>query len=455
MTASVLDDVAAWLGRFVGVMHSDDLRLLALWAVHTHAATECYTTPRLLIDSPVPESGKTTCLSHLQRLSYDPVLMSSVSSPALLVRILEEHPRTLLIDEADRSLRPDNPITPDLIAILNSGYKRGATRPVLVQGPGKKWIAQEMPTFAPVALAGNDPKLPDDTRTRTIRVTLLPSTQVEDSDWEMIEDELAALVADIAEWAESHREAVRDTRPALPEGVTGRFREKWQPLARVAAVNGGDWPDVVARMALADVEQLRMDREDGLVTERPHVALLKHLAEVWPAGAVFVPTRQLVAALVDGWPDVWGRASGYGKDLTEQRLGRMLARAYKTNSHQQPDPPRARGYRLADLAPLWERTGIPIPTRAVPTVPTDPTVPNHPNSSHGSNGSGGTEKPNRSHSSHGSNGSTGTTAKPFQEPPNITAEQPGGLRCADCGRPCAPGHIRCPECTRTLFGGAS
>ena len=50
----------------------------------------------------------------------------------MITRVLENGPRTLLIDEADRSLNQDKPGIDDLIAVLNSGYKKGATRPVLV-----------------------------------------------------------------------------------------------------------------------------------------------------------------------------------------------------------------------------------------------------------------------------------------------------------------------------------
>jgi hypothetical protein len=44
-----------------------------------------------------------------------------------------------LLDEVDRSLRPDEPGVADLIGILNSGYRRGATRPVLVPTKGGGW----------------------------------------------------------------------------------------------------------------------------------------------------------------------------------------------------------------------------------------------------------------------------------------------------------------------------
>ena len=44
-----------------------------------------------------------------------------------------------------------------------------------------------MPTFAPVVMAGNNPKLPEDTKSRSIRVLLMPDTDgtAEESDWEV------------------------------------------------------------------------------------------------------------------------------------------------------------------------------------------------------------------------------------------------------------------------------
>ena len=51
---------------------------------------------------------------------------------AMLTRLLDVSMRTFLIDEADRSLSPRKKDIGDLLAVLNSGYKRGATRPVSV-----------------------------------------------------------------------------------------------------------------------------------------------------------------------------------------------------------------------------------------------------------------------------------------------------------------------------------
>ncbi|BAK36063.1 hypothetical protein MLP_30490 [Microlunatus phosphovorus NM-1] len=341
----ILDEVREHLGRYICTVSDDDLDLLALWAAHTHALNSFFTTPRLQIDSPVPGSGKTTCLEHLQRLCHKPVQAAVLSSAALLARMLDRGIRTVLIDEADRSLNPDREGTNDLLAVLNSGYKRGATRPVLVPGKGGEWVEKEMPTFAPVALAGNSPRLPEDTQSRILRVLLLPDVhgRAEESDWEMIEADAEQLGVRLAEWMTSAADDIRTVRPPLPEGVTGRFREKWTPLRRVAEIAGGRWPTTVDKMAVADVAQFLADKEDGMVREAPHVLLLRHVMEVWPSGESFVPTPVLIDALARAHPDVWGDFSPFDKPLTMQRLGRMLTK-YKINSSREPGGERRRGY---------------------------------------------------------------------------------------------------------------
>ena len=420
----VVGEVRAWFARFVATMTPADLDLLALWAVHTHVVVETYTTPRLQLDSPVPGSGKTTTLEHLQRLCADPVLMAAVSSSALLVRMLEAGPRTLLIDEADRTLRPDKPETADVLAILNSGYKRGATRPVLVPVKGGGWEPKEMPTFAPVAIAGNAPALPADTATRMIRVLLMPDLDgtVEESDWELIEDSAAGLRDRIAGWCEQQRDQIRTERPEMPQGVVGRFREKWQPLARVAAVAGGRWPQVVAELAAADVEQVARDREDGMIVDRPHVVLLRHVADGWPADAEFAATATMVNTLIAEHPEVWGEPSPYGKALTVQRFGRMLASHFKVNSRQQPEPPRQRGYAHADLLPAWTRMGVKPPVL---------------------NRSDRSSRSNRSTDSNGSNASNTRNGSELAPPPI----------CSACGDPLHPALAAEGSTTHPTCGG--
>lgn len=365
----VLDSVRNWLANYIHTMSEADIDLLALWTVHTHLVDVCYTTPRLLFDSPVPGSGKTTALEHLGRLALDPVQAASLGSPSLLTRLLADRMRTVLIDEADRALNPKLDGTGELLAVINSGYKIGGTRPVLVPDKENGWKAEEMPTFGPVALAGNNPMLPDDTRSRTIRVLLLPDLDgnVSESDWELIEPDAESLRKRIECWADEVRDFVRSHRPPLPEGVIGRARERWLPLKRVALAAGGRWPAVVDELAANELAAIKQDQEDGMTVERPAVVLLRHLGEVWDDES-FIETRELLDRLIDHCPDMWGSESSFGKELTAQRLGRMLVTAYGIHSARQGDS--ARGYFRAKFTPVWRRMGMTLSGK--PTEPTQP-----------------------------------------------------------------------------------
>jgi hypothetical protein len=354
---TTLHVVRAWFGRFVAVPDDIDLDLLTLWAAHTHVALETYSTPRLVLDSTMPGSGKTTVLEHMQRLCQSPIQAASISSPALLARMLSKGIRTILIDEVDRSLDPKKPGVEDLIAILNSGYKRGATRPVLVPGKAGDWDVDEMSTFAPVAMAGNSPHLPDDTRSRSIRVLLMPDLYgaVESSDWEEIEGDAHDLALSLTEAMEAAREYIKSVRPPLPVGCVGRMKEKWNPLKRVAAAAGGDWPAITDRLIEKDMQEAEMEKEEGLMKLPPQMVLLAELYTAWQTDEIFLNSHEIVRRLVDGNPDYWGTGSAYGRELTVQRLGRLLAQLKIRASKNAKDQ---RGYHREVFAKPWRQSGI-------------------------------------------------------------------------------------------------
>ena len=369
--ARVLQALADWFRRFVYLPDQSGYDLLALWVAHTWAIAKLGTTPRLLLDSPVPESGKTTLLDHLERLCLHPLKIGSSVSPALLARCLENGPRTLLLDEVDRTLNPKDPTTGERLAILNTGYKRGGTRPALV-AQGSEWVAKEFPTFAPVAIAGNTPHLPDDTRSRCIEVRLLPARlqPVQDSDWEEIEPDAELLREAILQAVEALAEAIQSHRPPLPEGCISRNREKWLPLKRIAAQAGPEWEQRTDQLIAADLEQQRQNREAGVQNTRPAVLLVEHLSEYYLASPGFSPTRQVREWLVSNHPEAWGEESSYGRELTDQRLGQMLSKSYGITS-QRPDT--VRGYTENQFGQVWQALGIRLPEQ--PARPEEPEEP--------------------------------------------------------------------------------
>lgn len=416
--ADLLDRVLAWLHRYIAATDPDDLSIAALWIAHTHLVKECYTTPRLQIDSVIYESGKTTLLDHLSHLCLDPVQAASLSSPALIPRLLENRMRTILLDEVDRSLHPDRPGVGELIGIINAGYRMGATRPVLVPVKGGGWDSAEMPVYSPVAMAGNSPNLPADTVSRCIRILLMPDLHgtVEDSDWEAIGADAQELRAQIAAWADNVRDDVRGMAVALPAGCTGRSREKWRPLKRVAVAAGGGWPATVDRLVTRSMAEDAAMREAGLKVLPPGMVLLADLHAVWPTGELgeLMSAAGLVAMLIDRNPSYWGAHSNYGKALTEQRLGRLLSQSAKVTSARPGGGGHPRGYLRSQLEPVWRRLGIAPSTEPVEPVTAVTAVDAGPDPT------GVTDK----------TGSTGSTE---------------GGRC-HCGYPAPPGRIEHFDC---------
>ena len=356
--ARLLDDVEAHFRRFIAVTDDRDLKLLTLWTVSTHLAVALYTSPRLLIDSTMPGSGKTTVLDHLSRLACRSVQAASLSSPALLVRMLEHGVRTILLDEVDRSLHPNKPGVEDLIGILNSGYRRGATRPVLVPEKGGGWLVREMPTFSPFAMAGNSPRLPDDTVSRSIRILLMPDLDgtIEDSDWEILEPEAEHLRIRIEAFADAVRNDVSGMNVDLPKACIGRAKEKWRPLKRVAVAAGGHWPAIADELIARSLAEDSDEREAGLRNLPPGMVLLGDLHTIWPEDD-FVATKDLVTKLIHHNPEYWGLGSSYGKPLTDTRLGRMVAQASKITSVR-PGGRGPRGYQKSEFIQVWHRLGI-------------------------------------------------------------------------------------------------
>jgi hypothetical protein len=340
------------------VIKEEDLDILALWIVHTWLAEETYTSPRLLIDSPVPGSGKTTLLDHLGKLCNFPVQMASVSSPALLARITADGTKTILIDEADRSLDPKRPGAGDLIAILNSGYKKGGSRPVLVPKNGGGWEWSSMPTYSPVAIAGNTPLLPDDTRSRCISVRLMPDLEgiAEESDWERLEIDADDLHEHIKEAVEPVRDAVRMAVPQLPAGCKNRHRERWKPLAKIALVAGESWVNKCNNAIQADLDLAAEIAEFGERPASPAVTLIQDLYKVLGEEPRFVRSTELVSDLIRINPESWSMASTYGKDLTPRRMGLILNNSFGMYSSRSGS--NARGWHTNQFRQVWERLGV-------------------------------------------------------------------------------------------------
>jgi hypothetical protein len=150
--AKVLDDVGAFIARFVAFPSKAALVAATLWSMHAHLIHASDNSPRLALLSPEPGSGKTRTLEVLELLTPEPMHVLS-ASPAAIFRTLDTEQPTLLMDEVDaifarRGGSDDG--SEDLRALLNAGHRKSATIPRCV---GPRHDVAKFPVFAAVALA--------------------------------------------------------------------------------------------------------------------------------------------------------------------------------------------------------------------------------------------------------------------------------------------------------------
>jgi hypothetical protein len=358
--AELLDDLRTFVGRFVAAPLPEALDAIVLWAAHAHMSGFFYTSPRLALLSPEPGSGKTRVLEVLYPVVARPMFSFS-ASPAAIFRKLAQEDHTLLFDEVDtiftRKGKDDG--NEDLRALLNAGYRRGATIPRCV---GPRHEVQEFGVFAPVALAGLG-DLPDTIMTRSVIVRMrrrAPSERIEQFRMRIHEPQGAELRDRLAAWAEVVGPQVGEAWPELPAGVVDRDAEIWEPLLAVADAAGGHWP-ATARGACVELLKVASDREVSL-----GVRLLGDLRTVFGT-ADALATSDILEALNELDEAPWGDL--YGKKLEPRTLARMLKRYGVTSTTVKIGGKALRGYRRESLWDTWERYLAPASGDAQPPQP--------------------------------------------------------------------------------------
>jgi hypothetical protein len=341
-----------FIRRFCAFPDEHCLVAVTLWVAHAHMVQHFQTSPRLALLSPEAGSGKTRVLEILDLLVPDPLFCLS-ASPAAIFRTLSDRQITLLYDETDAifSKRGKDDGNEDLRALLNAGYKRGATIPRCV---GPRHEVQTFPVFAAVALAGLG-DLPDTVMSRSIIIRMkrrAPGEHVEPFRIREHEAPGHAIRHALMEWAHVVGSSVGAAWPEMPEGVTDRPQEVWEPLLAVADAAEGDWPRR-GREACVALVKVASDRKVTL-----GIRLLADLRTIF-GDADALPTVVILDRLTRPEdhglePDApWGDL--HGKALGERGLASMLKK-YGVHSMKIWWVDKSRqGYRREHLHDAWQR----------------------------------------------------------------------------------------------------
>jgi hypothetical protein len=321
--AAVLADVERFARRFLVLPTEHDFVVIVLWIAHTWAPSACYVSPRLVLDSPEPGSGKTRVLEVLALLCRSAKLTLSTTTAALYRRIAAagDQPPTILQDEADAIFgKTATPQSEDLRALFNAGYKRGATVD-RCEGDNKNMKVVEFPVFAPLALAGLAGKMPSTITDRAITLHMrrrAPDEQVSEFRERDARADAEPIGQRLEAWAAANLPALTAARPAMSRGVEDRAAELWEALLAVADTAGGDWPQRARDACTHFVVGAHADEKLS-----PGVRLLRDVQNVFgDRGRMF--SADIIAALVASDQSEWSDLRG--KPLDTLRLAKELKR---------------------------------------------------------------------------------------------------------------------------------
>ncbi|SUA04718.1 putative prophage protein [Mycolicibacterium fortuitum] len=327
MTAKLLDQVNAMVNKYVAFPSEHHSVVVALWVLHTWTVNAFYVTPRLILDSAEPGSGKTRVLELLALLCRSAKLTLSTTTAALYRRIAAAQdeglqPPTVLQDEADAIFgKTSTPQAEDLRALFNAGYRKGATVD-RCEGDAKNMKVREFPVHAPVALAGLAGRMPDTIRTRGVTLHMRrrrPDQKVADFRERDALAEAAPIREQLEAWAGEQEDLLAAARPKMPAGVTDRAAEIWEPLLAIADLAGDDWSKRARAACTYFVVSSASDDEKLSLGQR----LLRDIKRVFDDEATNAMwssdiIAKLTADAESEWRDLWG------KTLDQRRLAKEL-----------------------------------------------------------------------------------------------------------------------------------
>lgn len=348
----LLNRTEEFISRYVALPSSAALSACTLWAAHTWAIDAFQSTPRLLIKSAEKQSGKTRLQEVLELVVARPRAAANVTTPALFRMIGDDDPPTILLDEIDTIFGKNAPEgSEDLRGLINAGHRRG--RPVIrCQGPTHE--PREFASFAPMVLGGIG-SAPDTVEDRSVIIVMrrrAPDEVVASFRQRTAEAEAEPIKTGFVNISKAMTTALDEFYPELPDWLTDRPADVYEPLIAVADVAGGDWPDRARRAA----QVLLAERDAG--DDSIGVRLLGDIRIVF-ADDVHVMTDELLDRLrrleESPWSD-W--------DISPRWLANYLKPYNVTSKNIRDGGRQAKGYVRGAFDDAWSRYLPGVPSQA-------------------------------------------------------------------------------------------
>jgi hypothetical protein len=315
--------------------------------MHTHAIDAADATPYQQINSAEKESGKTQLLETLELVVARPWLTGRVTSAVLARKVDAERP-TLLLDESDAAFKGEKEYAETLRGILNTGYRRGGKASICV-GQGSGITYKDLGTFSPKAIAGLD-ALPDTVASRSIAIRLKRKRKGEQvkrfrrREVQAISEPLHQALVSLAEL---HVDRLAEARPELPDELSDRQQDVWEPLLAIADLAGGDWAHRARSAAL------ELTRRDEAGDDSIRVRLLADCRHVFDRQEKLA-TKDLIALLEQDEEAPWVTWHR-GSPISPRALARLLEPFGIHSRTVRIADATAKGYLREAFEDAWDR----------------------------------------------------------------------------------------------------
>jgi len=347
------------------IVTDDQALLIMLWAVFTWCYQEFDRCPLLLINAPERASGKTQLLKIVGELVSRPHEIANITVAGMF-RTIDEHGRTLLIDEGDCFLEGKS----ELAGLLNSGYQPGVEI-LRTEAVGKEFVNRAYQVYGPKAIAGIalERHLPSATMSRGIQIVMRRKMRTEVVKRLRFLDrkDVDSMRSRIYRFVQDHRqdfalEIDLPERLALSEHLEDRAQDNAEPLLTIAKCFGEQWydkakeaffqlaagtapPKSLSNQLLEDVRIVFRDLDPG---------------ERW------ISTAKLLGLLCSD-PEMDWKRHGHGQGMTAKQMAGLL-RGYGIV----PQPTSGRGRGGGTLRGYWLDDFREAFARYLPDEPTAP-----------------------------------------------------------------------------------
>jgi hypothetical protein len=310
--AELFDEIKALYLMHI-IMDTNQAIAATLWTVMTWLTDEVDVLPLLLINAPERSCGKTQVLDMVSRLSCRPMVGANITTAVLFRCIDTMHP-TLFIDEIDTFLKKNIEIQ----GLINAGHTR--TSAYVWRLVGDNHEPKQFSVWAPKAFAGiNLPKhLSEATLSRGIVINMrrklaneavIRIRRTDKANFEVLKSKLARF-------AQDYSDLIRNTQIDLPDELSDRDQDNWEPLLTIAQCAGNEWLKVATEAAL------NLSKSENVLSI--NTELLSDIREIFAAQHEGkISSADLIEKLVKDTEAPWVTWNR-GKPLGARQLAKLL-----------------------------------------------------------------------------------------------------------------------------------